>query len=574
MPLLIHGQSSPSRYILELTDKKGSPFTLADPMAYLSAGSVQRRVRQQIAIDSTDLPIPPAYLDSIGAVPNVTLLNKSKWLNQVLIRTTDPAALATLRSFSFVRQSLPVAMGAVLPTQTGSAKKIPESVKKEISGIQEMKTMRRVYGAKRNEGVGACRRTSAAGNLINYGISFGQIHIHKGEYLHNLGFLGQGMTIAIIDDGFFGYLSNPAFDSARSNGQILGSWDFVNGKQSVNEEDIHGMHCLSIIASNRPGLLVGSAPDAKFWLFKTEDLNSETPVEEQNWAAAAEFADSVGADMITTSLGYVNFDDPSLDHSYAQRDGHTAISTKAANFAADKGMIVLAAAGNSGADTGDTKYVGCPGDADSALTVGATDMHGRIAAFSSWGPNSSGRIKPDVVSMGEGTAIANPDGSPNTGNGTSYSTPNMAGLVACLWQAFPEFTNHAILDAIRQSSSNVLSPDGRYGYGLPDLQKAYGLLQEARGVNAIVSRGSPWISAFPVPYADDLTVVLQAQNSGNAGLSLIDALGRTIERQSLTTVTGQWYTVHFSSASGLAAGVYFIRYEDGRQHAVLRIVRK
>ncbi len=567
MPLLIHGQSSPSRYIIQLTDKKGSPFTLADPLAYLSAGSVQRRLRQQIVPDSTDLPIPPAYLDSIGAVPNVTLLNKSKWLNQVLIRTTDPAALARIRSFSFVRQSLPVAMGAVIPSQTGNAKKL-------VSGIQGMTTVRRVTGMKRKKGVGSEATAVAAGNLINYGSSFAQIHIHKGEYLHNLGFWGQGMTIAIIDDGFFGYLSNPAFDSVRSNGQILGSWDFVNGKKSVNEEDIHGMHCLSIIASNRPGLLVGSAPGAKFWLFKTEDLNSETPVEEQNWAAAAEFADSVGADMITTSLGYVNFDDPSLDHGYAQRDGHTAISTRAANFAADKGMIVLAAAGNSGADTGDTKYVGCPGDADSALTVGAVDVGGRIAAFSSWGPNSSGRIKPDVVSMGEGTAIANPDGSPTTGNGTSYSTPNMAGLVACLWQAFPEFTNHAILDAIRQSSSNALSPDGRYGYGLPDLQKAYGLLQEARGVNAIVSRGSPWISAFPVPYTDDLTVVLQAQNSGNAGLSLIDAMGRTMERQSLTTVIGQWYTVHFASASGLSAGVYFIRYEAGRQHAVLRVVRK
>jgi serine protease AprX len=593
IPFPGHAQSPLSRYIILFTDKKGTAYNPGNPGSYLSAASLQRRVKQQIAVDSTDLPLSAVYLDSIASVPNVVILNASKWLNQVLIRTTDPAALAAISRFSFVRQALPVGSAATEPAQTGHAAKFPgDGIQGRAETFQAAGaagTSWAAVTAATDQSAGAAgtsrvaiaaetSRVAAPGtaNLINYGNTFSQIHIHHGEYLHNLGFRGQGMTIAVIDAGFSGYLGNPVFDSALSNGQILGSWDFVNNKQSVNEEDIHGMYCLSIMAANKPAIMVGSAPGAKFWLFKTEDLNSEYPVEEQNWAAAAEFADSAGADLITTSLGYVNFDDPSLDHTYPERDGHTAISTRAANFAVAKGMIVLASAGNSGSDTGDTKYVGCPGDADSALTVGATDNEGMIAPFSSWGPNAAGRIKPDVVSVGAGTTIASPGGDAATGSGTSFSTPNLAGLVACLWQAFPEFGNHAILDAVRQSSSRYPNPDGRYGYGLPDLEKAYGILQEARGVNAIVSRGNPWITAFPVPYSDDadLTVVFKGQNSGNVGLTLVDAMGRTVERQTLTTVIGQWYTIHFASTSGLSAGVYFIRYTDNRQQAVLQVVRK
>lgn len=596
MPAMMHAQTSFSRYVLVFTDKKGSPFTLTDPSPYLSDASVQRRAKQQIAIDSTDLPLSPVYLDSIASVPNVTILNRSKWLNQVAIRTSDPAALATIRSFSFVRQFFPVAMDAGARSQNGHGAKFPGGAtmsgiqgtrdalrmkrgetgagstateKKEIAEKQRKTRTRSIAGIKTERRIAAI-----SGDALSYGGTSAQIHIHHGEYLHDQGFRGQGIRIAIIDDGFSGYLSNPVFDSLRSDGRVLGSWDFVNNKESVNEEDIHGAYCLSIMAANRPGIMVGSAPGASFWLFKTEDVNSEYPVEEQNWAAAAEFADSVGADMITTSLGYIHFDDPSFDHSYAQRDGHTAISTRAANFAVGKGMIVLASADNSGSDTADTKYVGCPGDADSVLTVGGTDIEGRVSGFSSWGPNASGRIKPDVVSVGVGTVIASANGEPVTGNGTSFSTPNLAGLVACLWEAFPEFSNHAILDAIRESSSNYFNPDEHYGYGLPDLQKASELLRDARGVNAVVSRGYPGITAWPVPYSNDLTVLFQAQNSGNAGLTLIDAVGQAIERQTVVTNKGQWYTVHFISVPKMSGAVYFVRYTDGKQQMVLPVIRK
>jgi hypothetical protein len=206
--------------------------------------------------------------------------------------------------------------------------------------------------------------------------------------------------------------------------------------------------------------------------------------------------------------------------------------------------------------------------------VGATDVDGRIALFSSWGPNSADKIKPDVVSVGAGTTVALATGDPITGNGTSFSAPNLAGLVVCLWQAFPELPGFMIRSAVQESADQYLRPDGRYGYGLPDMARAYALLQEARGVNTIIARGALGITAFPVPYTDDLTIVFRGQRSGQAGLELVDAMGRTIERQTLSVVAGQWYTIHFASAAGLAAGVYFVRYHDGVQQQTLQVVRK
>jgi subtilisin family serine protease len=236
-------------------------------------------------------------------------------------------------------------------------------------------------------------------------------------------------------------------------------------------------------------------------------------------------------------------------------------------------MIVTVSAGNSGNVTDDSKYIGCPADADGALTVGATDAGGEIADFSSWGPNSSGRIKPDVVSIGQGTVIADMSGNPTGGNGTSFSNPNLAGLVACLWQAFPEFSNHEILDAVRSSADRYLAPDERYGYGIPDFEKAYKLLQTARGINVISNTGTQWISAFPVPFHDDVVVVYKGQHDGNAYLALTDAIGRTIEKKSIVTLAGQWYSVYFDRAPFLPAGVYFIHYTDGRIQTTLKVIR-
>lgn len=447
------GNAQYSRYIIRFINKNGTPYTLSNPAAYLSAKAIERRTKQKIPLDSTDLPVSPAYLESVRSIPGVTVLNKSNWLNQICIRTTDPAALAKINSLPFVNTAFPIA-ARVYTESSNRIKAEPFTA----SPLRMNST------------------NSALENDYNYGNTFDQVHLHAGEFLHNHKLTGQGIAIAVFDGGFFGYKTNPAFDSVRLQNRISGEWDFVANEQSVHEDDAHGMYCLSIMAANRPGLMVGSAPKANYYLFRTEDAGSEYPVEEQNWAAAAERADSLGADMISSSLGYDDFDDPSFNHTYAQRNGNVSIVTRAADLAAKKGMIVMNSAGNSGNSSGESKYISCPADGDSVVAVGAVDRNGNIAAFSSWGPNGGGKLKPNIVSLGQGTTIAGTNGNPVTGNGTSFSNPNMAGLIACLWQAFPDLTNMEIIDAVQKSAHKYNNPDDRFGYGIPDFKKAFSAL--------------------------------------------------------------------------------------------------
>jgi serine protease AprX len=555
------GQAQYSRYLVQFTDKNGTPFAISNPIAFLSQQAIARRAKQNINIDSTDLPLSPAYLDSILQVPNVQFLNLSKWFNQVLIKISDSNALQKINSFPFVRKTSPVAtIVNRMKNDTLKTKFINVLSYQENEGLHLSKTVKNGCGPDTN--------------YYDYGNSYLQIHIHNGEYLHNLGFHGENMTIAVLDAGFFDYLSNPVFDSIRQYNQVLGTYDYVNLKQSVNEEDVHGAYCFSIIAANVPGQMIGSSPKSKFWLFKTEDVNSEYPVEEQNWVAAAEFADSAGVDIISTSLGYAYFDDSSFDLNYAQRNGHTALISNAANLAVAKGLIVTASAGNSGTATDESKYVICPADGDSVLAIGATDVNGVIASFSSWGPNSSGAVKPNVVSVGEGTVIAAPSGNIGSGNGTSFSNPNLAGLVACLWQAFPDFANYDIINAVQQSASQFNAPDNRYGYGIPDFKKAYAILTQKRTLRSdIGSLSSTWINVFPNPYQSNFTVLFKAPLTGNAYLQLTDAAGRILETRSASISANEYFTVIFSSAYSLSKGVYFIHYEDGKNKATLRVVK-
>jgi serine protease AprX len=544
-------QAQYNRHIIQLTDKKGTLHSLANPSTYLSAKAIERRSKQKIGIDSTDLPVSAAYLDSIRKVPNVTVLHVSKWLNQVLIRTTDPAALARINAWPFVKKTSAVAPR--IRTDQGIPPKFDETV-------TPLSTNR----ATQVNDVGS----------LNYGNTYNQIHIHEGEYLHDRGFTGQGITIAVLDGGFFGYKTNTALDSVRLQNRILGEWDFVANEASVNEDVTHGLYCFSIIAANKPGQLIGSAPHARFWLFRTEDTGSEYPVEEQNWAAAAEAADSAGADMISSSLGYVDFDNPVFDHTYPQRNGNTAMVTIAADLAAKKGMIVMNSAGNNGALSSDLKYISCPADGDSVVAVAATDINGNIASFSSWGPTGNGKLKPNIASVGQGTVFAGTNGSPASGNGTSYANPNMCGLIACLWQAFPEFTNMEIIDAVQKSAHKYNNPDARFGYGIPNFRKAYTLLEQERLLRTPVDvLGSAWIKALPVPFTSQLQVVVKAPVTGRASFRLLDAMGNTVEIKTLDVTATQVYTVSFLTAAGLVRGTYFIQYQDGSNKQTIAVMK-
>ncbi|MEO6490788.1 MAG: S8 family peptidase, partial [Ferruginibacter sp.] len=313
-------------------------------------------------------------------------------------------------------------------------------------------------------------------DYYNYGSSNGQVKIHHGDFLHNHGFRGEGMQLTMLDAGFYHYKTLPTFDSIRVN-QILGTWDFVANEESVDEDNSHGMHCLSTIAANLPGSFVGTAPKTSFYLFRTEDVGSEYPIEEQNLAAGAERADSLGVDVCSISLGYFSFDASQFDYSYSDMNGNTSISARAADLAAKKGMLMVIAAGNEGNST--WHYIITPADADSVLSVGAVDTTGVPGSFSSYGPSSDGQVKPAVASVGVFAVVANTgDGQPSYGFGTSYACPNMAGITTCLWQAFPEISNMGIIDALQLSANKVNNPDDRIGYGIPDAKKAFVILQK------------------------------------------------------------------------------------------------
>jgi hypothetical protein len=548
-----------SRYVIRLKNKNGNPYTLSNPSAFLSAKAIQRRTKYKLPLDSTDLPITPAYTDSILAVPNVILLNKSKWLNQVCIKTTDSAALAKINSFSFVLAISPVAAAVNPATSPVSGK---------YNGYDPVKAGPPDIIASPN-GTGT--------NYFDYGNNLGQVHIHDGEFLHNNGFHGEGMTIAILDAGFRNYTTNPVFDSMRLNNQVLGHWDYVDNEPGVNEDHPHGAWCLSILAANSPGNIIGTAPKAKYWLLRTEDAATEYPVEEQNWAAGAEFADSAGVDMISSSLGYgIGFSDPVFNTTHAQRDGNSTIVSIAAKLAVRKGILVTNSAGNSGNVANDDKYVLCPADADSVLSIGAVDANGAIAGFSSWGPNGAGVLKPDVASVGVNAIVADVNtGAPVKLNGTSLSNPNICGLIACLWQAFPEFSNMEIIDAVKRSADRYTNPDNHYGYGIPNMRIAYGLLLNKRTTATYRQiLGNNWIKAYPVPFNSNFTVLLKAPLTGKGYLRLVDMSGKTIEQRSLDMQQDNLYPIVFSKSMGISKGVYTIQYIDAKNKTFLRIVKQ
>lgn len=442
------------KYIVRFKDKAGTPFTLANPSAYLTPRAIARRTRYNIAIDSADLPALQRYLDSVRLAGTVTILNTSRWFNQVCIQTTDAAALAKINAFPFV-------VGGV--QAFGQRNQAEVAVNKQLSLAEQTDNT-------------VIQTPQGINDIYNYGIAYGQIHLHQGEFLHNHGFSGQGMQLAVTDGGFFNVATLPTFDSVRNNGQILGTWDFVANEASVTEDHQHGTQCFSTIAANMPGSFVGSMPKGNFYLYRTENTVGENPVEEQNWVAGAERADSLGVDVLSVSLGYTYFDNGSFSHTYAQMDGNTTLISRGADMAAKKGMLVTIAAGNEGGSS--WKFIAAPADADSALVVGAINSSGAVAGFSSYGPSSDGQVKPDVVAVGSGTVIANVfSGQPAAnGSGTSFACPNMAGLSTCLWQAFPEVNNMAVIDAVRRSAHQYNTPNDRVGYGIPDMEKAFVLL--------------------------------------------------------------------------------------------------
>ena len=419
------------KYRISLKDIAATDYSLQKPEMYLSKKSIERRKRQGLEIDSTDLPVCKKYVDAIRK-KGVHVLVTGKWDNFVTVSCNDSMLIA------------------------------------EIAGLPFVRSTERVWR-------GVAKRASERDSLINkplrtdslYGPAITQIKMSHADRLHEAGFKGQGMTIAVIDAGFH----NVDKIEAMKNINILGTRDFVNPEADIYAESSHGMSVLSCMAMNQPNVMIGTAPEASYWLLRSEDEYSENLVEQDYWAAAIEFADSVGVDLVNTSLGYYSFDDPTKNYRYRDLNGHYALMSREAAKAADKGIVVVCSAGNSG--SGSWKKITPPGDAENVITVGAVNKYGVLAPFSSVGNTADGRVKPDVVAVGLGSDVMGTDGNLRHANGTSFSSPIMCGMVACLWQACPELTAKEIIELVRRSGDRAVFPDNIYGYGIPDLWKAY-----------------------------------------------------------------------------------------------------
>ncbi len=540
---LLGSKAQPSKFIIQLKDKVGSLHSLSNPTTYLAPASIERKSKYMISIDSSDLPISQRYVDSILNAGKVKWINGSKWLNQILIQTTDEEALKKINQFPFVLKTSPIANR---PSTTTS----PE-FKEELTTYQN---------SNLNQG------------NLTYGSSFNQIAIHQGEYIHKKGYQGKGIRIAVLDAGFYKYQNLSAFDSVRLKGGIPYTYDFVEMNNSVNEDDAHGMYCLSIMAANIPGLFVGTAPEASYYLFRTEDVNSEFPIEEQNWVVAAEFADSIGMDMISSSLGYSVFDDPSYNYTYSQMNGNSTLVSKGASLAAKKGMIVMNSAGNSGSSS--WKYITAPADANPILAVGAINTNKLIAPFSSYGPSSDKRVKPDIVSVGWNTALINSNGGVSLGNGTSFSNPNIAGLIACLWQAFPEFTNYEIMDAIRKSADQYANPDNRKGYGIPNLKTAFEILEKeriTRKTKEILKEQR--IKLFPNPVVDRLNLAYRSEATDVLAVEIKNMEGKTLIYSYFNVQPDQFYQFTIDQLDRLPSAQYILQYKDVKGTGIIRFIK-
>lgn len=532
---LIFGQIAPNKYYVQFTDKNNSPYSIGNPSEYLSQRAIDRRAMQGIPVDEKDLPVNPAYIQGVAG-SGAVILNPTKWLNGVTIYTDNPAVLAAIGQLPYVS------------SVTKSSSKLPGD---EINSGEDSKPffMNEDYNASPGNNL----KSGYVVGSFDYGQSLNQIQMLHGDEMHMMGYRGAGKVIAVLDAGFINANVLSVFDSLWLNGQILGTYDFVDGEEISFDEHPHGTMVLSTMGGNLPGQLIGTAPKASYWLLRSEDGGSEYIIEEYNWVSAAEFADSVGADIINSSLGYTEFDDPQQNHTYSDMDGDSAPSTIGADIAASRGILVVNSLGNSGNSS--WYYLGAPSDGDSVMGIGAVNANGQYASFSSHGPSYDGRVKPDVVAQGSSCYIVDPySGQFIFGSGTSFSSPILAGMAACLWQANPTHTNMQLADAIRQSGSQYLVPDDELGYGIPNFLQANNILTIIDGHD---SRDMS-MAVFPNPFKDEIRINLPGDGiKGDCKAIVSDMTGRRVVSRDISFEPGS-REITITDLSRLHPGFYMI----------------
>ncbi|HQF48889.1 MAG TPA: S8 family serine peptidase [Flavobacterium alvei] len=503
-------------------DKPDSATYLSNPLTMLSQRALDRRSNQGIALDSKDVPIYQPYIDQVATSTGISVKAKSKWFNCVHVRGSQ-ADINALKLLSFV-------LNVDFADKTLNSS--PNKTKAKLKYTPVNKTMETAV-------------------TYNYGNSLNQVQMLNGHLLHQANYTGSGKIIAVLDSGFPGVNTATPFQRLRDNTQILGGYNYVTKSSDFYSGGTHGTAVLSLMGGFVDGQLVGTAPDAKYYLYITEDDASENPVEESNWVEAAEEADRVGVDIITTSLGYFEFDDASYGHTYADMTGNAAFASKGANVAFSKGIVVLASAGNEGANP--EPHIGVPAEALNVIAVGAVKDDRTYASFSSIGPSYDGRVKPDVMAQGQYPYTYSGGIINNGGSGTSYSCPILAGMVACLWQALPGKNAQQIKQLVVQSSDNFAEPAVKsrtqYGYGIPNFSLA---LSNGLSVAAFSTND---FKVYPNPTDDSISVTLP-NGSEVRTIAIYTILGQKVLEKNIST---QSPTISLKS---LNSGIYFYKIES------------
>lgn len=494
-----------NQYLVVLKDKANSTYSVSNPMQFLSERSIQRRVKQNIAITERDLPPNTTYLTEISKT-GARILYKSRWLNAVLIETT-PAVLNQVLKLPFVKGL--EGKGDIRTARLG--------------GVSESSIPRNKFESE---------------EITDNGYSQTQLAMLGADKMHARGFRGEGMLIGVLDSGFQNADQLSFFKDLFTDKRVIGTFDFVDRELNVYNDHSHGTNVLSCMAAYESGKIVGTAYKASYLLLRTEDVYFETKREEANWLFGAEMADSVGVDVINTSLGYSTFDNPAQNYKYSDMNGDRALATRAADWAAQTGILVVASAGNEG--NGSWKYIGTPADADSIIAVGAVTGSRNVATFSSYGPSGDGRIKPDLSAQGQTTLVGTPSNGIGYSNGTSFSSPLMAGFVAGFWQAFPELTNMQVRQYLIRSASQYENPDDRVGYGIPDFDKAYEIAELEQLIASLKKQGKD-VVVFPNPSNSQTEAmkvwVLKDDAGQNFEYKLVDITGRVIWSMATTDKT-------------------------------------
>jgi len=530
-----------SKYFIPFTNKDNSPFSLSTPQSFLSTRAIQRRQNQSIGYDWYDLPVNPSYVQQLAA-KGVTVLGQSKWMNGVIIQTNDANALNLIQSLPFVVNYISVA-------RTGQGDNQPKW--KDFPMETSMKAEKEL-------------------SPVDYGSALNQIDMVGGLGLHNAGFKGQGKLIAVLDAGFPGVFGNIAFDSLNARNGLVYVRDVVSPGNTITQGSIsaHGSYVLSIIAANMPGQMIGSAPGAEFALIRTEDAVTENIIEEYNWVIGAEIADSLGADIINSSLGYNLFDQSFMNHSFADMDGQTTIASIGANKAASKGILVVVSQGNEGNSS--WGRVVSPADADSALAVGGVDSASNYATLSGRGPSSDGDIKPNVVAKAYQTSYVSTGGQVLQGNGTSFASPIVSGLAACLWQALPNLSAWDMKELIEQSSSQFASPDEFLGYGIPNFSYALVLMGEPKPQNA---GSDELLLAFPNPFSNSIQLNFYSANNQIVTIQVSDMLGKMVYSNSKNVFHNAINKIPVDMPLNLEAGIYQLSVQTDKKLYTAKVIK-